>query len=99
MPHTSRRRSSRGDSRGAKFKRSSLGKAETTRNRAEYIVTFVWGAQDMTQRNAVMFGRREAFRYAKIRAAQGARIVVLKKGSFATGQKVIADFSTVGGAR
>ena len=83
---------------GRRYKRSHAGKGETTRNWASYSVIFVWGASDMTPRRAVLFGRREAIRYAKERAQLGAKIVLVKKGSFNDGMKLSADFSTVGGA-
>lgn len=98
MPHTSRKRSSRGATKAARFKRSSLGQAETTRNQDTFSVIVVRGAHDLTPRTTVTTDRRKALRVAKSIAESGARIVLVKKGSFKRGQKLIADFSTVGGA-
>lgn len=98
MPHTFRKRSSRGATKAARFKRSSLGKAEKTRNEPTYNVIFVWGGKDITPHRMASFDRQHAFRYAKERVQQGAKIVLVKKGTFNTGMKLIADFSTVGGA-
>lgn len=81
-----------------RYKRSSLGKSERTRNEARFCVTFVWGRNDMVPRKYVTPDRRKALRYARSMAASGARIVLVKKGDFKRGQKLIADFSTVGGA-
>ncbi|MGQ4397895.1 hypothetical protein ACN6K5_000897 [Streptomyces violaceoruber] len=97
MPHTSRKRSSRGSSRGANFKRSSLGKAEKTRNQDVFVVTFVYGAHDLTPRTKVTYDRRAALRIARNLADRGSRIVLVTKGwntPSSTG-KLIADLSTV----
>jgi hypothetical protein len=98
MPHTSRKRSSRGSGNGARFKRSSLGKAETTRNEARFNVTYVWGPHDMTPRRYITPDRRKAMAIARRIAGEGARIVLVKKGDFKRGQKLIVDLSSVGGA-
>lgn len=80
-----------------RYKRSSLGKTETTRNETRYNVTVVWGGKDLTPRTTVTPDRRKALRIAQSIAERGARIVLVKKGSFNDGYKLIADFSTVGG--
>jgi hypothetical protein len=79
-------------------KRGTLSRARNTCNQRLFHVIYVWGAHDTYTRRHSTYGRREALRYAKELAQQGAKIVLLKKGTFDTGMKLIADFSTVGGA-
>lgn len=79
-------------------KRSVASKAETTRTHRLFHVVYVWGSHDTYTRLHSTYGRREAFRFAKDKADEGAKIVLVKKGTFHTGMKLVADFSTVGGA-
>lgn len=81
-----------------KAKGSTLSRGRATRNHRMFHVIYVWGTHDTYTRRHSTYGRREALRYAKELAQQGAKIVLLKKGTFDTGMKLIADFSTVGGA-
>lgn len=85
--------------RQRRFKQSSLGRAETTRNDTTFSVTFVLSVYEQTPREYVTTDRRKAFRVAKEKVQDGAPIVLVKKGSFKRGKKLIADFSTIGGAR
>ena len=98
MPHITRPRPVRAK-RAGRANRSRVGSVDTTRNWASYSVIFVWGEHDMTTRKSLLFGRREAIRFAKELLQRGAKIVLVKKGNFNTGMKLIADFSTIGGAR
>jgi hypothetical protein len=69
-----------------------------TDNKLRFIVTFVWGAHDPTPRSFQTYDRAQAFRYAKDRAAQGAPIVIVKRNTRQGKRRLVADFSTVGGA-
>lgn len=97
MPHKTRPRHLRAI-RAGRPNRSRQDAVDTTRNVPTYNVIFVWGGSDLTPRRMAYFNRQHAFRYAKERVERGARIVLVKKGTFHTGMKLIADFSTVGGA-
>lgn len=92
MPHKSRPRHLRN------AKRTRSHNPDTTRNERSYNVVFVWGSDDMTTRRLAVYDRHKAMACAKSLAARGAKIVLVKKGTFNTGMKLIADFSTVGGA-
>lgn len=97
MARTCRKRSARGG-KAARWRRSSVGKTETTRNDKTFSVTFVIGPQDLTARHYVTPDRSRAFRVAREKVQDGAPIVLVKKGRFQN-EKLIADLSTVGGAR
>jgi hypothetical protein len=85
--------------RQRRFKQSGLGTAENKPKRTHFTVTFVIGPQDLTPREYVTTDRRQALRVAKEQVQVGAPIVLVKKGTFDNGMKLVADFSTVGGAR
>ncbi|NUS25055.1 MAG: hypothetical protein HOV92_12645 [Streptomyces sp.] len=82
----------------ARGSRAKSRKADTTRNEPTYNVIVVWGGDNLTPQRMASYDRRHALRYAKERVQRGAKIVLVKKGTPETGFKLIADFSTVGGA-
>lgn len=100
MPHAYRKRSARNSAndRAARFHRSGLGTTGLAPKQTTFVVTFVWGRRDLTPHRKVTTDRRKALRIARSIAADGARIVLVKKGATHASMKLIADFSTVGGA-
>lgn len=74
------------------------GRHQDVRNHRRYHVFYMWGSHDTHLHRHSTFDRRAAFRHAKTALGRGAQIVLVKKGISHTDMKVIADFSTVGGA-
>ncbi|MGW8703112.1 hypothetical protein ACWGOK_40425 [Streptomyces eurythermus] len=94
MSHSKRPRQIRG-LKSARLKRSRF---EATLNDRSYNVLFVWGPEDMAARTMAASNMRKALERAKALADRGAKIVLVKKNTPNDGAKLIADFSTVGGA-
>lgn len=98
MSSSHQKRSAPGAARAAKFKRSGLATTERFPQQTKFTVTVVWGGKDLTPRTTVTTDRRKAMRIARSAASDGAPIVLVKKGVSHATMKLIADFSTVGGA-
>lgn len=94
MPHTKRPRQVR-SMKSARLKQSRL---EAAQNGRAYSVVFVWGADDMAARSMAVTNADKALQRAKSLADRGAKIVLVKKNTPNNGMKLVADFSTVGGA-
>lgn len=98
MSGSYQKRSACGSARAAKAKRSGLGRIESYPKQTRFTVTVVWGGKDLTPRTTVTTDRRKAMRIARSIASNGAPIVLVKKGVSHATMKLVADFSTVGGA-
>jgi hypothetical protein len=82
-------------------KRFSVSRRSLSRtdNKLRFFVTFVWGTPDMTPHTFDTYDRAQAFRYAKDKVAEGAPIVIIKRNTRQGTRRLVADLSTVGGAR